>query len=297
MSESIVLSLLFAGIIALIGYIGANVGIARGFVLTAAILIGAEAAFWWGDSLGRQLSDWVSISDETGRFLTAMLLLLSVTLLLGFAGSLVLAWGTPTRWGAFLGGLLGAANGALLIAMALRLFYLAYAGQLSSDPLDDSIVTRVLWRNFDWYILGFAAIATVLLLYTRFSRLQVTVPDPPARASFARPVPPPVPRVDARMRQIEASRPIVTQPANGPSSVNGADAAPAATAMDDAIYAPPQSSPRGGEALVVERTAVVEVQETKVELPSARNIVRYCPNCGMTLDASDHFCPDCGYTL
>jgi hypothetical protein len=295
-SESIVLSLIFAGIIALIGYIGANVGIARGFVLTTAVLAGSEAALWWGGSIGGRLSDWFSISSETGRFLAAMFLLLCVALLLGFAGSLVLAWGTLTRWGAMLGALLGAANGALLIAMSLRLYYLAYAGQLISDPLDDSVVTRVLWRNFDWFILGFAVGAIVLLLYTRFSQLQVTVPDPLRRANASRPVPPPVPRTDLRARHVEESRPIVTQPLTGPSSFNGATGNAATSEIDDTIYAPPRPS-RSSEPKVVERTMVVEVQETKVELPSARNTVRFCPNCGMTLDASDRFCPDCGYTL
>jgi ribosomal protein S27AE len=42
---------------------------------------------------------------------------------------------------------------------------------------------------------------------------------------------------------------------------------------------------------------MVKVEETKTELPTVRNTVRFCPNCGMTLDASDRFCPDCGYTL
>jgi len=296
-SDSIVLSLIFAGIVALIGYIGASVGIARGFVLSAAIFASAEAALWWGGSLGRRLSDWFSMSGETGRFLAAMFLLLAVTLLFGFAGSLVIAWGTPTRWGAFLGGVLGAANGALLIAMALRLYYLAYAGSLTSDPLDDSLVTRILWRNFDWFILGFAVVATVLLLYTRFSRLQVTVPDPSARASLARPVPPPVPRSDPRVRHVEESRPIHTPPEPEASSVNGAGSRVPSTGIDDTIYAPPRSSPSKTESTILERTSVVEVREARIELPSARNIVRFCPNCGMTLDASDRFCPDCGYTL
>lgn len=297
MSESIVLSLIFAGIIALIGYIGANVGVARGFVLTAAVLAGAEAALWWSGSIGSRLSDWFSMSGETGQFLAAMFLLLAVALLLGFAGSLVIAWGTPTRWGAFLGGLLGVANGALLIAMALRLYYLAYAGHLTSDPLDDSVVTRVLWRNFDWFILGFVVVATALLLYTRFSRLQVTVPDPSARAGYARPVPPPVPRVDPRARRVEESRPIVTPPVAAPSSTNGTAGSSGVSGIDDTIYAPPRTATRHAESAVVERTTVVEVQETRIELPSARNTVRFCPNCGMTLDASDRFCPDCGYTL
>ena len=297
MSESILLTLIFVGIIALIGYIGASVGIARGFVLSAAILASAEAALWWGDSIGRRWSDWFSISVETGRFLAAMFLLLVVTLLFGFAGSLVISWGTPTRWGAFLGSLLGAANGALLIAMALRLYYLAYAGSLTSDPLDDSLVTRILWRNFDWFTLGFVVVATVLLLYTRFSRLNVMVPDPSARASFARPVPPPVPRADPRVRQVEESRPLLTFPADEASSVNGTNARTPSSGIDDTIYAPPRSSTRDAESVIVERTSVVEVQETRIELPSARNTVRFCPNCGMTLDASDRFCPDCGYTL
>jgi hypothetical protein len=296
-SESILLSLIFVGIIVLIGYIGANVGLARGFVLTAAILAGSEAALWWGGSIGRRVADWFSISSETGRFVAGMVLLLATTLLLGFAASYVLAWGTPSRWGAALGGLLGAANGALMIAMALRLYYLAYAGQLTSDPLDDSIVTRVLWRNFDWFILGFILISTILLLYTRFSQFQVTVPEPSARASFSRPVPPPVPRPDYRAKRLEESRPIVAQPSSGTEATNGSASESVSTTIDDRIYAPPRSRERAPEPRIVEQATVVEVQETKVELPTARNTVRFCPNCGMTLDASDRFCPDCGYTL
>ncbi len=296
MTESIVLSLVFAGIIALIGYIGANVGVARGFVLSTAILAGAEAALWWSDRIGERLSDWFSMSVATGRFLAAMVLLLVVVLLMGFAGSLVLRWGTPTRWGALLGALLGAANGALLIAMALRLYYLAYAGQLTSDPLDDSIVTRVLWRNFDWFILGFSLVASVLLLYTRFSRLSLAIPDPSTRVSYARPVPPPVARPDPRARRIEESRALSPNPQAGSANTNGAAVKSSATPVDDTIYAPPRPSPTSSER-VVERTMVVEVQETRTELPSARNTVRFCPNCGMTLDASDRFCPDCGFTL
>ncbi|MCA9859913.1 MAG: CvpA family protein, partial [Thermomicrobiales bacterium] len=155
MSESLMLSLIFVGIIALIGYIGAKLGVARGFVLTTAIFAGAEAALWWGDRSGNWISDLLGAGAATGRFVAAMTILLLSTLLLGVVASSALTWGTPSRWGASLGGLLGAANGALLIAMALRLYYLAYEGRLTSDPLDDSIVTRVLWQNFDWFVLGF----------------------------------------------------------------------------------------------------------------------------------------------
>lgn len=297
MSESIVLSLIFAGIIALIGYIGANVGIARGFVLTTAILAGAEAALWWGSDIGDRLSDWFSISAATGRFVAAMILLLAVVLVLGFAGASNLAWGTPTRWGALLGVLLGAANGAFLIAMSLRLYYLAYAGQLTSDPLDDSVVTRVLWRNFDWFILGFVVTAAVLLLFTRLSRRPVIVPDPPARGSFSRPVPPPVPRPDQRSAFNGNPRAASTSPAGAPLEANGVASGQARPGSDDAIYAPPKPTAPTTSERLIERTTVVEVQEASVPLPTARNVVRFCPNCGMTLDASDRFCPDCGYTL
>lgn len=297
MSESIVLSLIFAGIVALIGYIGANVGIARGFVLTASILAGAEAALWWGSDIGERLSDWFSVSASTGRFLAAMCLLLAVVLLIGFAGSAVLAWGMPTKWGAVLGGLLGAANGALLIAMALRLYYLAYAGQLTSDPLNDAIVTRVLWINFDWFILGFVIVAGILLLFTRFTHRAVTVPDPPARGSFSRPVPPPVPRPDERHAYSTGSRAASSAAPGDLPSGNGAGANQVRPGFDNEIYAPPRAVESASSQRIVERTMVVEVQETSAELPTARNVVRFCPNCGMTLDASDRFCPDCGYTL
>jgi len=296
-SESIVLSLIFVGIIVLIGFIGANVGVAREFVLTAAIFAGAEAALWWSGRIGQRLTGWFSLSDETGRFLAGMFLLLLEVLLLGFAGSLVLAWGTPTRWGATLGGLLGVANGALLIAMALRLYYLAYSSALMSDPLDDSLVTRVLWSNFDWFILGFAVTATLLLLYSRFARLQLTVPDPSARTSFARPVPPPVPRSVSRASQTMAPSSLEPQVDSNQTSANGAAASLVGQSFDETIYAPPRSNATSAGRNVIERTTVVDVENSKVELPSARNRVRFCPNCGMTLDASDRFCPDCGYTL
>jgi hypothetical protein len=293
-SESLLLSLVFIGIIVLIGYIGAAFGVGRGFLATASILIGAEAALWWGNNLGQRLSDWIDISHETGNFVSGVLLLFLTVLLLGVLSSLVLGWGTPTRWGALLGAALGAANGALLIAMALRLYYLAYSGTLASVPLDDSIVTRVLWRNFDWFILAFIAIASVLLLYTRFARLAITVPDPVARTAYSRPIPPPVPRQDPRGIPNQSDARYTT----ASHSRNGASPAPhAAERADDAIYAPPPSTPPATQSTVVERTTVVEVEKTRAELPSARNTVRFCPNCGMTLDASDRFCPDCGFTL
>lgn len=296
MSESLVLSLIFVGIIFLIGFIGTTFGLARGFLVTASILLGAELALWWGDDLGDRLKNLVDISAATGHFLCGMLLLLLTVLLLGVAGSIVLSWGTPTRWGALLGGLLGAANGALLIAMALRMYYLAYEGSIVSLPLDDSFVTRVLWRNFDWFILGFIAIASALLLYTRFARLETTVPDPATRASFARPIPPPVPRVESRLTRDRMGS--VAEP-NG-ADVNGG-AVHRQVPVDNAVYAPQRepvtASQSASNAPLLPSPMVVKVEETVIELPSSRHTVRYCPNCGMTLDASDRFCPDCGYTL
>jgi hypothetical protein len=291
-SESLILSLIFVGIIVLIGFIGATFGIARGFLATASILLGAEAARWWGGSLGDRLSDAVDIRAETGRFLCGMILLALTVLLLGVGGSLVLSWGTPTHWGSTLGAALGAANGALLIAMALRFYFLAYAGTITSLPLENSIVTRVLWRNFDWFLLGFIGIASALLLYTRMARLTITVPDPSARASFSRPIPPPVPRVEPR-RPLDSRR---TPSSSAANSLNGASAASAEGHVDDTLFAPPQPA-NLSQPVTVTRETMVKVEETKTELPTVRNTVRFCPNCGMTLDASDRFCPDCGYTL
>lgn len=286
------LSLIFVGIIVLIGFIGATFGIARGFLATTAILLGAEAALWWGGSLGDRLSDAIEVRTETGHFLCGMLLLILTVLVLGIGGSLVLSWGTPTRWGSLLGIALGAANGALLIAMALRLYYLAYAGTLTSLPLDDSFMTRVLWRNFDWFLLGFIGIAGSLLLYTRLARLAITIPDPSARASYSRPIPPPVPRIERR----QPREPMGASSANGSTSPNGTGAATPAPHSDDAIFAPPQPAP-ASRSITVDREMTVTMEQRRTELPTVRNSVRFCPNCGMTLDASDRFCPDCGYTI
>ncbi len=292
MSESLVLSSIFVGIIVLSGFAGASLGIARGFAATAAIFLGSELALWWGDDLGDRIERIGGTSQETGRFLSGMLVLLLTVLIVGLSGSMVLRWGTPARWGAFLGVLLGAANGALLIAIALRLYYLAYAGKVVSLPLDDSIVTRVLWRNFDWYLLGFAAVSAVLLLYTRMMRLPIAIPDPSTRVSFSRPIPPPLSRsIPETARDRFAIDPV----SDGRLS-NGFATNPPAEEIDDAVYAPPRThaseQPAGRE-----RPMSAVVQEPRTELPSTRNTVRFCPNCGMTLDLSDRFCPDCGFTL
>jgi hypothetical protein len=293
-SESLILSLIFVGIIVLIGFIGASFGIARGFLATTSILLGAEAALWWGGNLGDRLSDAVDMRAETGHFLCGMALLILTVLLLGVGGSIVLSWGTPTRWGSMLGAALGAANGALLVAMALRLYYLAYAGSATSLPLDDSLVTRVLWRNYDWFVLVFITVSSSLLLYTRFARLTTFIPDPSARMAYSRPIPPPVP--SAEPRQHRAQRP-ATSP-NGVALSNGANADSPGPGSDDAIFAPPQPAPvPTGGPVTVERETLVKSDATQTGLPTARNPVRFCPNCGMTLDASDRFCPDCGYTL
>jgi hypothetical protein len=289
------LSLIFLGIIALIGFIGASFGVARGFVATASILAGAELGLWWGERIGRRLSDWLSMSDETGRFLGAMFCMLMCVVLIGVAGSLVLAWGALTRWGVLLGALLGAANGALLIAMALRLYFLSYDGTLSNTALDDSIVTRVLWTNYDWFILGFAIGAAVALLYTRFSRLDIAIPDPSARVAPLRPIPPPVPRLEPSLGATQSTR--LDLPAGAAMSQNGVATVSTESSVNDAIFAPPRPASDVPASNVAERTTVVEAQKTRSELPTARHTVRFCPNCGMTLDASDRFCPDCGFTL
>ncbi len=293
MSESLVLSSLFIGIIVLIGFIGASIGIARGFVGTAAILLGAELAIWWGDDLGDRASDLVRISEDTGHFLGSVLILLLTVVLLGMVGSAVLAWGTPTRWGAFLGAALGAANGALLIAIALRFYYLAYTGTLTSLPLEDSIVTRILWRSYDWYLLGFVAIAVLLLGYTRLAGLPVSVPDPVSRVSFPRPIPPPMPRPDYRAR---TDRPMDDR-LYSERMPNGASTLETSGPSDEAAYAlgpTDAADPRADGGSRVSQTAL---HPQSTESATARNTVRFCPNCGMTLDASDRFCPDCGYTL
>jgi hypothetical protein len=295
-SESFLLSLIFLGIIALIGFIGASFGIARGFAATASILGGAEFGLWWGGRIGSRLSDWLNMTDETGRFLGAMFCLLVCVVLVGVAGSLVLSWGSPTRWGTMLGILLGAANGALLIAMALRLYFLSYGGSLSNSALNDSIVTRALWTNYDWFILGFVVVAAIALLYTRLAGLAVAIPEPAVRAPVMRPIPPPVPRSEAGLGPARGVRP-VPPPVAGTFSANGTATHADGTPADDAIYAPPRPVSEPPASAVIERTTVVEMQKTRAELPSARHTVRFCPNCGMTLDASDRFCPDCGFTL
>ena len=59
---------------------------------TASILAGAELGLWWGDRIGRRLSDWLRMTDDTGRFLGAMFCLLLCVALVGVAGSLVVTW-------------------------------------------------------------------------------------------------------------------------------------------------------------------------------------------------------------
>lgn len=296
MSESILLSAIFVGTIVLIGFIGASFGISRGFVVTAAILGGAELALWWGDRIGRHLSDWFGASVGTGRFLASMGLLLLTVVLLGIAGSLVLRSGMATRWGATLGALLGAANGALLIAMALRFYFLSYEGELTSNAVNDSIVTRVLWTNFDWFVLGFLSIATLLLLYTRFAGLALSVPDPPARAAAPRPIPPPITAYGTKSRALETpQRRYEASPAA--HQANGTNGVGAKAGSGDELFAPPRQVDLPVPAAPAAQTATTASFQAVTELPSARNVVRFCPNCGMTLDASDRFCPDCGLTL
>ncbi len=265
MSESLVLSSLFVGIIVLIGFIGAIIGVVRGVAATGAILLGSELALWWGDDLGVRASDIAGFGSDTGHFLGTVIILLATVVALGIVGSAVLAWGTPTRWGAFLGAALGAANGALLIAMALRFYYLAYSGTLTSLPLDDSIVTRVLWRNYEWYLLGFVVIAVLSLGYTRLAGLSVAVPDPVSRAAFPRPIPPPVPRPDYRTRPDRSmdDRSFSERIPNGLSSADTGEPS------DKAVFAP------GHPAATDDRTAG-EVRASRQRSSPGRRNRRTC---------------------
>lgn len=294
MSESLVLSSIFVGIIVLIGYIGSSFGVARGFVATAAIFCGSELALWWADDLGDRISNLVGSSTESTRFLGGMFLMVATLLLLGVSSSRIFRSGAPTRWGAFLGATLGAANGALLIALSLRLYYMTYSNKITSVPLDDSIVTRVLWRNFDWFLAGFTIVGSALLLYTRYLHLPMAIPEPTVRSGFTKPIPPPVagPISGLRREHFELDT------TNTHPSQNGAAAMISDEPIDETVYAPPRHAAVAENRSTSERESIGGTARGRAtDAAPARPAVRYCPNCGMTLDPSDHFCPDCGLTL
>lgn len=295
MSESILLSLIFVGLIILFGFIGTRYGVPRGILLALSIFGGAELALWWGGSLGRRLDAWTSMNRETGTFLGSIALLLLTVVVIGFVGSIVLGTETPSRWGSLFGLLLGIGNGAMLIAMALRFYFLSYSASSVNDTLVDSSISRVVWSNFDWFLLGYLATLAVLLLYNRWTRRPIVIPDPVTHRPVPRPIPPPIPKpvptLDRRNGMV-VEAPSARPGADSPRTTSGIGVA----TVDEDIYGPPRPASAATIAPPEPKTPAPAAAPA-ASLPSARHTVRFCPNCGMTLDASDRFCPDCGFTL
>jgi hypothetical protein len=157
------------------------------------------------------------------------------------------------------------------------------------------VVSRVLWSNFDWFLLGYLAALAILLLYNRWSRRPIVIPDPVAQRPAPRSIPPPLPKLGPTLDRRNGMAVEV------PSSRRRDDSPVTRTASgvsmgDEDTYGPPR--PAAATTIAPpEPTSVAPDVARAASLPSARHTVRFCPNCGMTLDASDRFCPDCGFTL
>jgi hypothetical protein len=316
MSEAFVLDLLFFAILALVSMVGLVRGPGRMLMLAAGILLGAEIGLWWGDDWGARIADLIDIRVETGVFVCSMIALLVTAFVSGHLSGSVFGVDAPSSVAKLTGLALGAVNGTLMIAMALRFFYVSYENRLVSDPLDDTVAARILWRQFDWYLLTIAGViaATELMVHVIWGRipftegLQTTVSprgdwSAPARANVQAPGTGGIP--SDRSRRLP--QPLSGNGLSWDESFVTKSVPISGTAqeirLEDSPIGPSSIGPEStGQSPDAESLTLGGVERQRpgsasVASDSAARRIKFCRNCGMALNESDRFCPDCGFHL
>jgi uncharacterized membrane protein required for colicin V production len=313
MSESLVLDILFAAIIVLVALVGLVRGPARMLMFGATIFVAAELSLWWGDNWGNWIANRVDVREETAVFVCSAIPFLVVALLLGQMIGSVFGADAQTSAAKAAGLILGLINGALLIAMSLRFFYISYENRLASDPLDDTVAAHILWRQFDWFILAVccAIAALVIAAHLLADRVSFAAATPASardewQSRFGTTGGRPVSLESRAIKGVPRSALLFSD--NG---LNW-DMSFAAESVAVAKSAESRSHSASSGSSVVDQVPTAEL--TRIEgmkdsgesyqsegssgaVDAAARRIKFCRNCGMALDESDRFCPDCGFHL
>ena len=334
MTESNLLDLLIGSIIVLVAVIGYWQGIVRSLLYLTGALLGSELALWWSDNVGDRLGDWLPMESDTGRFVSAVLMILVSMLLIGAGLGSSQRFSIRDRRSRAGGVVIGAFWGAITVGFVIRYFFI-HLETRATDALSDTRVATFLWDQFDWIIAAAVVTAAAMMIIgwvlgpTEID--QDSLVSPISAYAVAK-------QSDRRLAPVADIRIDPNGPSEGMppsySAPSGSEAKASTRSSDElspnAAYAssvaPASTTPEFGRAPVMTRVESVHDSEDQGGRSSAdgtlsnidifaplktsvtetvtfatenaadrRASAGMCPNCGMLLRQSDAFCPDCGF--
>jgi hypothetical protein len=208
---SLAITIVLALLLLLAAGIGARRDLRRGALALGGTLLGATLGGFWSDLWGVNLSARLRIEPATAVALVGAILLLSVALLVGYGGGVLLKPArTPPTWRQMLiGGALGLINGCALLGYLLRFWSRAnpsFTAQFATAPL-----AQVLHDGLPLLTLAAAlagGLSVVIAYAIRASRERSARPASvgPPRPSVAPPRPVERPPAISTPEQLEKQR-------------------------------------------------------------------------------------------
>lgn len=190
------LTISVAVVLGLLGLLGLFRGVRRGIVALAGTLLAAVLVDLWQEPW----AEWVRTSLRPEQpalptFVLTAAIFLTVALLIGYGGSLLLprppADAPPlSLLDRLLGALVGALNGALIVSYLLRYAAELWAGDELAAQVSGSVLAGVLDSWLPWFILalvGTTAVFVLLRASVRISRALRAKPAPAAVPAGGKP--------------------------------------------------------------------------------------------------------------
>lgn len=292
MSNALILDLLFVVFVLLFSLIGFSRGIVKEGLASAGILFGALLADSWSARFGTIGSNLLNITNNAGRFFAVESLILASALVIGY-GSGSLAVPDVRGFGARFGGtVLGAINGALLLAFSLRAAHEFIGRPGVQELLHDSIVSRVLIQRFNWFLLAITGLVLAMIFGRLVTEREQRIASPPSFASRERrPARLPAPGEAAKLEPAARDFNAETQRfhADAPDPLQTEPSVVDATHFSlDKVF-------REDKAPDVDADAwrTIRFDRPPAAVPDPIHAKR-CLNCGESLSGDDAFCPVCG---
>lgn len=311
MSVYILLDILLLILVALFVPIGFWRGAQREAFVTLGILFGAALSDWWARPWGNDLAAVTSLRDTAGAFMVAMLFLICGTFLLGYsAGSAIplMPLGIVSRT---LGGLIAAANGALLLSLALRNIRIYLLTDQDSGFLDNSLVADFLSTGSGWILMaGVVIFLPVVLGLVLFGRTIEIADYGDADEDYEAGYTPTPRRYPPRVSAPPVEPDRTAYKTESPSARYQASqetrplAVPASSRERDSIAQDRQPDPTDEHVVVARRPSNGSSDQETAPQPAARDEQAVealqagrCPNCHADVRDAEVYCPRCGRVL
>jgi uncharacterized membrane protein required for colicin V production len=301
MSNAVILDLLFIIFVLLFSLIGFWRGVVKEGMAAGGILFGALLADNWSTRVGATGSNLLNITQNAGRFLAIETLIVAFALVVGYGGGSLMA--PPARGiGRRLGGaVLGAINGALLLAFSLRAAHAEIGRASAQRLLDESRLSWWLINRFNWFLLVVAAVV-LALVFGRLINERETAADraAPSRRSERRAARLPAPsergKLEPMARGFDPSTERFAADAPGFGDLMPAPAMPESLSTDRARLGRDRvRDAPAGESSSDEWRVIRFSNDLTAPLPTPNP--RRCPRCDADLSDNDAYCPGCGQSM